>query len=392
MSPRDFDATLGFPGEGPLHTWDDDQGFADIDAIIHEELLEQQLGADPEFGFGLDEPPAPPPPAASPAGLPDDEDRDEHFAAQCMQQQAVAIHPTCGDNSALGDGWNQVAPRRGHRHRQRAAATLRRQDGHVAILEEVHGFGLLTINGSSWSTAKEVILQTSQHIRVVLVQETKLRGEQIDEQSATMHRLGWASAWEPAEVTALGGLSAGVAILVRGCHGLRAPQTVVPHRALKVTVDLDSDKALTVMTLYGYEGEGMTTRQAQLLRAVGERAQDSEAVGLIFVVRGDWNLTPSQLCKARVCQSMGAHLHATQQITCKQTRQKGKVLDYFLASRRLGSTVVSTKVWQRVDVRPHRPVCLELDPGWLEVTTTKLVASPKLPKSRAIGPTRKPPC
>ena len=45
----------------------------------------------------------------------------------------------------------------------------------------------------------------------------------------------------------------------------------------------------------------------------------------------------------------------------------------------------------QADTAPHQLVCLEITADWLEVFTTKLVASPKLPRARAIGPSRKGP-
>ena len=235
-------------------------------------------------------------------------------------------------------------------------------------------------------------MQVGPQVRIVLVHENRLTAEATDEQSAALLRLGWQSVWEPAELTDKEGLSAGVAILVRACHGIRLSQVVYPHRALKATIDLTGNHTIEVISVYGFDGEGLSGRQVNLLKAIGEQAQDSDAAGTGIIIGGDWNLTSRQLASTEAIQRMKATMATGKGPTCTQPRCKGKIIDFFVVARRLASAIQSTQVWQQADMAPHRPVCLEMDKGWLEVTTTKLVTSPKLPRERAIGPARKEPC
>ena len=121
----------------------------------------------------------------------------------------------------------------------------------------VQGFGILTINGNSWGTAKEVIGRCHPNVRVILVQETKLGdSDRIDEQSAALMAMGWCSVWAPAISTDKGGWSGGLATLVRRCHGIRAPQVLVEGRGLQALVDINSSQTIKLINVYGYEGDG----------------------------------------------------------------------------------------------------------------------------------------
>ena len=180
-----FDATLGYPGEGPELHFDefeigDPEGFGDIDdrIAIEEEMLaadqaaqeaeqarhswqhsfDHEQEAKDEQGHQAQ---AEAPVAAVVAGRPGE--------GAAFQEEATAAAGTAdagGTGEAAEAEWTVVGPTRAkakgkQRRPPRAASTLQagqqQQAPHPSL--SLGGFGLLTLNGNCWATAKEVLMQ-----------------------------------------------------------------------------------------------------------------------------------------------------------------------------------------------------------------------------------------
>ena len=72
---------------------------------------------------------------------------------------------------------------------------------------------MVTLNCTSWPTAKKFIKYTEAH--VILVQEIKLEGDKLAEASQYLAKQGWKSILEGADRGDKDGLSSGVGIFVR---------------------------------------------------------------------------------------------------------------------------------------------------------------------------------
>ena len=86
-----------------------------------------------------------------------------------------------------------------------------------------------TANCTSWTSAKKYVQKTKAHL--LLLQELKLRGDELAEASQWLGRNSWKSILAEAGLGPMGEPSAGVGILVRDWMGL-GPCPVVLSRAM----------------------------------------------------------------------------------------------------------------------------------------------------------------
>ena len=131
---------------------------------------------------------------------------------------------------------------------------------------------MATANCTSWSSAKDLILNPLAH--VLAVQETKVvKGSDIDEASSWAIKRGWKSLWCPAVPTAKGGVSAGLAILAR--QELALVEAAIPDEAVwpghlqAGVVQAPGHRDFLLINVYLYTGIGLNVRNLELLRAVG---------------------------------------------------------------------------------------------------------------------------
>ena len=77
--------------------------------------------------------------------------------------------------------------------------------------------------------------------------------------------------WEPAVRTPEGGAS-GVAILARSFLGLHLPTHIFAGRALGAMAHLSGGAQFCLVSFYGFDSEGLSDRQLELLNEVGRHA------------------------------------------------------------------------------------------------------------------------
>ena len=79
---------------------------------------------------------------------------------------------------------------------------------------------VVTANVTGWSNAQRFLATADASVDVACLQETWLDAAKSDAAHQWAARRGWQLALSPAERTAAGGLSGGVAVCVRACYGM----------------------------------------------------------------------------------------------------------------------------------------------------------------------------
>ena len=145
-------------------------------------------------------------------------------------------------------------------------------------------------NTTSWGTAKEFLLNTDAH--VVLVQEHKLKEDDIPAASEWADYHGWSAVWQPATVGSRGGSSAGVAIFARRGIDLRKAtvDTLFPSRFVAGIIEAPGCPPMCVVPAYFRPGVGMTDLNVTLLAEVMAHC---EMFGMSDLVGADFNSDPS---------------------------------------------------------------------------------------------------
>ena len=129
---------------------------------------------------------------------------------------------------------------------------------------ELDGRCVETANGTSWSSLKVWLTQTTAHI--VFGQELRLSKEDVDAASKWAIDAGWKTLWAWSLPTAAGGKSAGVVLCVRSWMGLGLPPAgddiIVGHRVVAGRVQAPGWPDVICYSAYFYCSEGMTDRNA----------------------------------------------------------------------------------------------------------------------------------
>ena len=205
----------------------------------------------------------------------------------------------------------------------------------------------------------------------------------------------WHAIFEPAQVTKKGGISAGVAILVREWIGLRGSpnhdhNVVAKHRAIVGSINLPgSPYVVTVVSVYLHDSEGFTPRSKAILDAIGSEVK---ILAQPFVIAGDFNIAPEIMC--RDCQMLrditGNVLKPEGAGTCATTGGM-RNNDYFILSTHMLHAVQDIQIQHKAKTSPHRPVQLVTRPFACHTRGLQISRPERIPKNRIIGPTRQPP-
>ncbi|CAK0894418.1 unnamed protein product, partial [Prorocentrum cordatum] len=170
--------------------------------------------------------------------------------------------------------------------------------------------------------------------------------------------------------------SSGVAVLVPSNVMVSAPPlaaepTLVPGRAVAGHVHAGLAKGYVAVSLYLWCAEGLSDENRAILHEVMGYLVRLNAIGMPWVLGGDWNLEPSVLTELHEFRAAQGLVYATTQPTCTAA-WPGVVYDYFLVSVTMGlraeqasradpnvqQPMTRAEVDNAVSTGPHVPVSL----------------------------------
>ena len=134
--------------------------------------------------------------------------------------------------------------------------------------------------------------------------------------------------------------------------------------------------------VYGYTGEGVGGRNAQILAYL---AGVLEGLGKPWLLAGDWNIPVADLEASGWLQMVRGVTIKTGQITC--TSGAGEELDYGVAAAGMEEALEKVEVWTGAASRPHSPVIITFK-GSTEVTATIRHRCKAFPWEVPFGPSR----
>ena len=156
--------------------------------------------------------------------------------------------------------------------------------------------------------------------------------------------------------------------------GLHQARQIYQGRALGAVAHLPGGVPFGLVSVYGFDSEGLTDRQLELHKLIGAHLF---VEGSSFVVGGDFNLEPSAF-KDTGFQELGrCELVATGVPTCFGARQSE--YDYFLVSGGLALGVKSVRRCEESEFSPHFVVELEFHPALCRLQALGFRKPPPLP-------------
>ena len=246
--------------------------------------------------------------------------------------------------------------------------------------EESLGIIVATANCNSWGSLRDWI-PSVRSAHIILVQEHHLEGQDcIGRASKFCLQHGWKSLWEPAVRTTDGGTSGGVAILARTFMGLHQPRQIFRGRALGAVAHLPGGVPFALVSVYGFDTEGLTDRQLDLHKSVGAHLF---LEGSSFVVGGDFNLEPSSLKETGFQELARCELVSTGAPTCFGAKQSE--YDYFLVSGGLARGVKQVRRCDESEFSPHFVIELEFYPALCRLQALGFRKPPPLPAEAPPG-------
>ena len=338
-----FDASMGFPGEGPPGASDLDNAELDPfgvgfeDGAFEDAALEDQREREAEEAFvracaeedaaererseGL--PPPPPPEPGEPVGVrwvsgsdareqPGSSadyacDRDWNSEARGSKEEApeskqrrskaAACTPTEYGPCPTGCGGRKVgaanffAPAVADEALQ--SKILEGLPTDTGQTEQVFKLVVETCNANAWAGARARIAALNDEVQAVVIQEHKLGKERIAEADAWLAGAGWWAVWTPARLTTEGRRSGGTAILARRHLGLSVPKWAAAgaHEGHLVAAQLSAPGGLEIGigSVYLRDSEGWPETNETIWETWAAAAAES---GLPCVLGGDWNMAP----------------------------------------------------------------------------------------------------
>ncbi len=262
-----------------------------------------------------------------------------------------------------------------------------------------------TANSTGWEPLKRLLLSANTS-DVVVTQEHRLRGSAVAEASQWAHRRGWKSIWAEASVTEAGGLSGGVAVLVRSHLGLAPPPwgdpVIEEARAVGATVEAPGCRPTVVVSAYLVDGIGLAARNRSILARIGEHlqalghgpdeCQDRQTGPLPFIVAGDFNISPEILATSGFADGLQAAVVAPKNArgTCR-TGKRHSTYDYFVLSKGLEQGLERVATREDGVIKTHVPVVASFRPRLTMLRALVVRTPPRMPTRRLFGPIPPPP-
>ena len=194
---------------------------------------------------------------------------------------------------------------------------------------------------------------------VILVQEHRQRGRDSRRRAANEAKdQEWNAALMDAAATERD-TSGGIGCIARrGVPMTRLPRDDTPHGARWAPFRVPGKTAgdLTLISVWGYPGEGPSTRNRALLQEVATFA--AGLGGSHWLAGGDWNLSPAEFDRADG-RTLGTPL-VTEEATCYPSNGFPREIDYWVAPAHTRHRVLSVSRWNDSPLPTHRPVRIHL--------------------------------
>ncbi len=162
------------------------------------------------------------------------------------------------------------------------------------------------------------------------VQEHKCAGERLSEAKTWLRARNWDVVCHPAYFK-INGHGGGTAVGAGDSFGVRPyppPRGLCEGRLTLAAVDLDGEAV--VGSIYGFTGKGVEKQ----LSLWSEMANHLRALGLPFVIAGDWQVSPQAFMEKGLHRLLDAEVC----FPCSPTNlESGSVIDWFLVSNSLAS-------------------------------------------------------
>ena len=218
---------------------------------------------------------------------------------------------------------------------------------------------------------------------VVAIQEHHVAEDRLPDLQHRALDPGWHGVWSSAIKSGnQEGTQAGLAILAKGDVLVTAPPgRSTPHmangRALAAHVHWGVPGGFILISTYLYVNEGLSDINVRILAEICEYIEVVNAMGLDWIVAGDFNLEQSELGDMEWLYGLGGALARPSVSTCRQSLP-GKTIDYFLLTTNLLPRTRRPYVQENGDTFPHLPVVLRIM-GKDVVLKSRTLASPKRP-------------
>ncbi len=265
--------------------------------------------------------------------------------------------------------------------------------GGSSTAELQRGLAIETANTTGWAALRARLEATEAD--VLLGQETWVTQSLLAEASTWALKRGWKSIWAPANATAAGGTSAGVAIFAREWLGLHFPDhgghIWSPARAVAAVLEAPGHRPIIVASCYLISGVGAGQGNLEVLADIG-RGLKSVGDGWQAVIGGDMNMSPEELVATKFDRSAGASIFYPP--TARGTYRTSAVqsmIDYFMVTDQLAAAVERVDTVEASGLKSHVPVMLRFKPRVTALRALHLRSPPPLEFERVYGPLPPPP-
>ena len=244
-------------------------------------------------------------------------------------------------------------------------------------------FGIISCNGSGWSSFKLVAQSLSS--RVILGQEVATLDASVDVNSRWLSSCGFHSFWAPSRPTIHDGVSAGV-LVAADCHlhPFVPPSfslIVIPHRCVCALVPMGKLGIVACYSFCGLTGGALDSTNLGHLNDVGNHIISH---GYPWISWGGFNFAPELLEGSDFVPRIRGVTFRPDSPTCF-SGTSSTVLDYFVVDSRISQAVVSVETLDS-PCRPHTPVRLSLDLSVPMDVVIHACTFKSLPTCRPFGP------
>ena len=257
----------------------------------------------------------------------------------------------------------------------------------------------IVLTNVTTATALEKVIREQKAGTVFIAQEMHTVSDRCDDALKRWHKvLGVRGVLSPAQPTSRGGTSGGCGVFARRqVPILDAPslpdEIPRPPKARFSAALLGGllKGPVLFVSVYLISGLDLTGPNADILQDIGGVVR---AIGLPFVLGGDWQNPPSALAAtawAEALGELGADIISPGSPTCLTKHTKSEI-DYFVVDRRLSHMI--DKIWVASEsgaTRPHRPVVLRLKPAEGPDKVQVVRRRRAIPVAVPIGPKPMPP-
>jgi hypothetical protein len=195
---------------------------------------------------------------------------------------------------------------------------------------------------------------------IVLLQELRVPATSVVSAERRAAREGWSLSVEPANLTAAGSTSAGVAVGVRGHIGMALPRRREPCSELDGRIQARWVGAVCkggihLISAYFHTGEGLSQRNLDMMHHVARLIASLRGP---WVIGGDFNLPPDVVRSCGWLSLVAGVIAAPGEATCNE-----QTYDYFIVSETLKHAIVAVSRVVDAGISPHSPSRLLLRAG-----------------------------